>query len=201
MTSQQEYSLHIVSKGEASDSIKAYIEKKLEKLERLTNNIIDIHVRVEVQKRDQSVNIIMKFSHFNVQAHAVSHDLYLSIDRAIERLQNKLRKWKTKIQQHHVKKPPMQEMKVNVFSGGEEYLNSINDAIQDYTQDQVENMLAPPEIVKQKARPLKTLTVEEALMKIELSMDNFLVFRSEEDQKLKVVYRRRDQSYGLLQPE
>ena len=47
--------------------------------------------------------------------------------------------------------------------------------------------------------PLKTLTQEEAIMKMEITDDPFLIFRSEEDQKIKVIYRREDRNYGLVQ--
>ncbi len=58
----------------------------------------------------------------------------------------------------------------------------------------------PHEIVEQEKRPLKTLTFDEALMKMELSGDAFLLFKSEEDQKLKVIYRRSDGHYGVIDP-
>ncbi|MCF7851635.1 MAG: ribosome-associated translation inhibitor RaiA [Simkaniaceae bacterium] len=202
MENHQEYAIHIVSKNhEISEAIKTYIQNKLAKVERLTNNIIDVHVRIEVQKLDHIVNIVMKFSHFNVQAHAMTHDLYLSVDRAVEKLQRKLYKWKTKIQDHHNRQKEIISVPVDVFAKTETYLDAINDAIEDENISEAESLLAPPSIVKTKTRSLKTLKLEEALMKMELSADNFLVYRSEEDQKLKVVYRRRDQSYGLLQPE
>ena len=202
MEDVQAYEIHIVSKHkEASGSIRDYITTKLAKLERLSDNIIDVHVRCEVQKLSHNVSIGMKFSHFMVQAHASTHDLYQSIDRAVEKLQRKLEKWKSKIKHHHVQVPEMVEMPIDVYEHTEAYLTEINDEIEDVTQDAVEEMLAPPKIQKTKTRNLKTLTLNEALMKLELSMDNFLLFRAEEDQKLKVVYRRRDNSYGLLQPE
>ena len=44
-------------------------------------------------------------------------------------------------------------------------------------------------------------TQEEAIMKMELSEDNFLIFRSEEDTKLKVIYRRSDGNFGVIELE
>lgn len=58
-----------------------------------------------------------------------------------------------------------------------------------------------PRVVKEKARPLKICTLQEAVMKMELSGDRFLIFRSEEEQRLKVIYRRHDQSYGVMSIE
>ena len=67
--------------------------------------------------------------------------------------------------------------------------------------DNLQKDYALPKVVKKKKRPLKTLTIDEAVMKMELSDDNFKVYRSEEDQALKVIYRRRDGSYGVISPE
>jgi putative sigma-54 modulation protein len=60
---------------------------------------------------------------------------------------------------------------------------------------------SPPQIIGTETKPLKMLTLDEAIMKVDLSGDNFLIFRCEEDQKLKVLYRRTDGHYGLIQPE
>jgi putative sigma-54 modulation protein len=48
---------------------------------------------------------------------------------------------------------------------------------------------------------MKTLTQNEAIIKMELSGDQFLIFRSEEDRKLKVIYRRSDDHYGIIAVE
>ena len=199
---KQAYKMSIVSKNhEASDHVKDYLATKLAKIEKVANGIIDIHVALEVHKIDHIIHISVKFSHFKVDAHATTHDMYQSIDKAIERLQKKLQKWKTQIQDHNTKKLSFVNVPVDVFEKTEGYLDQINDMIEDTNFEKMEQLFSLPQIIKSKTRPLKTLTIKEALMKIELSSDNFLLFRSEEDQKLKVIYRRRDQSYGLLQPE
>jgi putative sigma-54 modulation protein len=49
--------------------------------------------------------------------------------------------------------------------------------------------------------PIRTLTQDEATMKFELSGDDFLIFKSEEDLKTKVMFRRKDQNLGVIQVE
>jgi putative sigma-54 modulation protein len=202
MIAGQDFNLSITSKHiQATDGIRQYLLSKLAKIEKLNHHIIDVHVKLEVQKLDQTVLITMKFSHFLITAHATTTDMYASIDLAVDRLQGKLRKWKTKIQAHHNKKMTAIEVPVSVFEMDKDELNEINDAIEEFNLEKEENALTPPKVVKSKLRHLKILTLQEALLKMDLSDDNFLVYRSEEDQKLKVLYRRRDKSYGLLQPE
>jgi putative sigma-54 modulation protein len=202
MSLEQGFNIMITSKHiDATDGIKQYLMSKLAKVERLTHQVIDGHVKLEVQKLDHTVLITLKFSHFLITTHATTTDLYASIDLAVERLQAKLRKWKTKIQENHHKKLSLIEVPVTVFEKDQEQLDQINDAIEDLNGEMMEAVLNIPKVVKSKLRPLKILTLQEALLKMDLSDDNFLVYRSEEDQKLKVLYRRRDKSYGLLQPE
>ena len=202
MSETQEYNISIFCKHmAATDSIKGYIAEKLAKIERMTPGMIDVHVKLEVHKHDQSATISMRFSHFQVTAHSVTADLYVSIDEAIRRLFKKLRKWKTKIQDHHAEKLASVEIPVSIFEKEITETDEINDAILEANADELEDILAVPKIAKSKLRSMKKLTLEEAMLKMDLSDDNFLIYRSHEDQKLKVLYRRRDKSYGLLQPE
>lgn len=202
MIQGQDYNLTLVSKQvQSSDAIKAYLVDKLLKVEKMMPQLIDIHAKFEVQKLDNTVLLTMKFSHFLVTAHATTTDMYASIDLAVDRLLSKLRKWKSKIQQHHHTKLNAVDVPVTIFEKTQDELNAINDEIDEENAKQTESIFIDPKIVKSKLRKLKVLTLKEALFKMDLSDDNFLVYRSEEDQKLKVLYRRRDKSYGLLQPE
>ena len=56
-------------------------------------------------------------------------------------------------------------------------------------------------IISREKHPLKTLTDGEALMKMDLSGDHFLIYRSEESQRLKVMYRRDDGDFGVIEAE
>jgi putative sigma-54 modulation protein len=77
----------------------------------------------------------------------------------------------------------------------------VNDDIEEENFQKMMNEFSMPEVTKTKARSLRLLTTEEAIMRLELSGDAFLLYRCQEDQQLKVIYKRRDQSVGILQPE
>ena len=127
--------------------------------------------------------------------------MYSAIDKAFERLHAKLRKWKDKIQDHHAKGLAVTEMEVNVLEHAQHEIEEINQEIVDANNAALQKEYSLPKVIKKKKRPLKILTIEEAVMKMELSNDNFKIYRSEEDQALKVIYRRRDGSYGIIAPE
>jgi len=183
---------------EVTTPLKNYVMEKVAKVEHLNHQGIDMIVRLDVQKLEHTVNIVMKFSHFKVQVHATTEEMYSAIDKAFDRLKTKLRKWKGRIQDHHAKGIPAVDLDVNVLEKQPLDVDLINDDIEEVTLQEMEASCAKPKVYKKKSRPLKTLNLDEAVMKMELSSDNFLIYRSEEDRKLKVLYRRKDNSYGII---
>lgn len=184
-----------------TDSMKEYAIEKLSKIEKFHNHIMDIHVTMDVQKVEQSVIIMLHLEHFRVKVSASSSDMYASIDRAVEKLQTKIRRWKDRIQDHHKKSRSVVDLQVNVLKRPFTDLELINEAIE--LENAMEEMerFEVPQIIGSDSRPMKTLTTEEAIMKMELSDDGFMLYRGEEDRKLKVIYRRNDGNYGLILPE
>lgn len=199
---EQEYAISVLGKNiEITKPIRDYIDEKIAKIEALSTDIIDIKARLDVQKLNHTVDIFMKFSHFRVNVRASTENMYSAIDKAFERLYAKLRKWKSRIQDHHVKGVSVTEMEVNVFEHAQHEIDEINKEIVDSNNENLQKGYSLPKVIKKKKRPLKTLTIDEAVMKMELSDDNFKIYRSEEDQSLKVIYRRRDGSYAIVSPE
>lgn len=198
----QSYNVSVTGKNiEITKPIRDYVDEKIAKIEMITNHIIDINVKLDVQKLNHTVDIILKFSHFKVKVRAITENMYSAIDKSFERLYIKLRKWKSRIQDHHAKGVSVTEMEVNVLEHAQHELDEINEEIIDENNRSLEQDFAPPKVIKKKKRPLKNLTLDEAVMKMELSDDHFMIFRSEEEQALKVIYRRRDGSYGVVVPE
>ena len=198
---QQEYTVNIIGKHiEVTKPIRDYVEEKISKIESLSTHIIDVRVNLDVQKLNHTVDIIMKFSHFKVNVHAITENLYPSIDKAFERLYTKLRKWKSRIQDHHAKGVSVTEMEINVFEHAQHEIEEINQEIIDANNESLKEDYVLPKVIKKKKRSLKNLTMDEAVMKMELSNDHFMIYRSEEEQALRVIYRRRDGSYGVVSP-
>ena len=196
------YSMHISGKHiEVTEPIQHYIEEKMGKIETISTHIIDIRVVLEVQKLNHKVDITMKFSHFRVNVHALTENMYTAIDKAFERLSRKLKKWKNKIQDHHAKGVSVTELEVNVLEHKREEDDALSQDIIDANNATLHDDYTLPKVLKKKSRPMKELTLEEAVMKMELSNDHFMIYRSEEDKYLKVIYRRRDGSYGIISPE
>src|SRR5262249_16243056 len=110
------------------------------------------------------------------------------------------RRYKTKMQEHHPREQlaPI-EMNVNVLGYPE--LEEFDEEF-DVERDESIATFRPHRIIKKESIPLKTLTYDEAILKMEFCDDPFLVFRNVEDQKIKVIYRRhQDGNYGVIETE
>lgn len=185
-----------------TDAMQQYAIDKIQKIERFTNRVIDVDVIMDIQKLDHRVDITMKVEQIIIRSTASSDNIYASIDKAIDKLTAQLRRYKSRINEHQLRGSNSENINVKILESKEEdILNEVNDEILSENAANLIEKYTPHRIVSEETRPLKTLNYNEAVMKMELSGDAFIVFRAEEDQKLKVIYRRKDGNYGIIEPE
>ena len=199
----QEYDVKVTGRHVlVTDAMKDYASEKIGKIERFNLRIIDVMVTMDIQKLQHIVNIELKVNDFRLKSTAISDDMYASIDKAVDKVQAQLRRYKERLTDRHTRGLKVVDMQVNVLKRNpNEDIDEVNDEIEEETARRLEQEFRPHEIVKTETRPLKMLTTEEAMMKMELSGDLFLLYRCEEDQKLKLIYRRADGDYGIVAPE
>lgn len=195
------FSVEITGKHiQISKAMETYVLEKISKIQRFTNNILDITVTLEVQKISHSVAIVMKFLHFRIQAHSTTVDLYAAIDGAFNKIYRLIRKYKEKLKNHRNTNLSTIDMSVHVFDKIDD-LEDINDEIEEENLKEELAQYSIPEIVAKETMAIKMLTQAEAIMKLELAGESFLIYKSEEDQKLKVLYKRLDEKLGLVEVE
>lgn len=183
-----------------TDAMKAYAIEKVSKVEKFSTRIIDVNITMDVQKLQHRAAIVLKVDHTKIKSEAISEDMYLSIDRAVKKLEAQLSRYHSKIHDHHAKGVPTVDMIVNVL--GHDDLYDVNGEIEEETHQLLIEKYGPRSVVRQEKMPLKTLTQDEAIMKMDLSGDAFMLYRGEEDRKLKVIFRREeDGQYAIVQPE
>lgn len=191
------YNISIAAKHIAmTEAIKTYVIEKMSKVERFTDQVLDLKVTLDIQKLQHIVTAQIKFSHFKIYVHATLDDLYAAIDKVADRLTKLVRKYKNKLQDHVAKPIEEVDMQVNVLSASPE--DEVNDAIEEENARKREELFSFHQVVSKETMPLKVLREEEAVMKMELSGDSFLVYQGEEDQKIKVIYRREDDNFGVI---
>lgn len=199
---EEAYDIHVVGRHvHVTDSMKDYAIEKVSKIERFNTRILDVQITMDIQKLEHRVDIILKVNQVSIKSHAITDDMYASIDLAVDKIRRQLLKYKDRLQDHQARGVPAIEMNVNVLAPFDDVLGEINDKIDGENSRRDGERFNVPEIVSRESRSLKTLTAAEAVMKLDLSGDHFLVFRSEEDRKLKIIYRRTDGKYGVIEAE
>jgi putative sigma-54 modulation protein len=199
----EEYEVSVTGHNvEVTDAMRDYAIEKISKMERFSQRIISVHVVMEVQKLLQKVDIVMNVDNIVIKSTAINGDIYFSIDEAAHKLQTQLLRYKQRIQDHHVKPVKEVDMHVNVVRPlSDAELTEINDEIDFENRERLLKKYGPKQIISTEKRSLKQLTVNEAVMKLDLSNDSFLLFLCEEDRKLKLIYRRKDGNFGIIEPK
>lgn len=196
----ESYNISVVAKHfQITDAIRNYVFDKVSKVEKIAEHIIDVTVTLDAQKLEHSCSILMNFIHFHIKVHASTDNIYSAIDKASGRLLQLVRKYKSKLQSHRFKDLTTVDIHVNVIEGLKDDVKIVNEEIEAETARQERERYEMHRVVAKETMPLKTLRHDEAVMKMEISDDPFLIFKAEEDQKIRVIYRRSDQNYGLVQ--
>ncbi len=163
-----------------TSGLKASIEQKLGKLERYFTPDTDIIVTLSVEKERQKIEVTIPVKGNIIRSEQVSDDMYVSIDLVEEVIERQLRKYKNKLIAKH------QE-------AGNFQLDFLTDTdIPD--DDEIK-------IIRTKRFGIKPMFAEDACVQMELLGHNFFVFRNAETDEVNVVYKRKDNTYGLIEPE
>jgi putative sigma-54 modulation protein len=172
-----------------TDGMKQHAIDRIHKLEHIAGRIVDVQVTMDIQKLAHRVDILLKYGHTLIRSHAATTDMYVSIDEAVNKLENQLKKYKNKLIDYHKKGHPVQEIPVSVYG-------PIEEELEEKALEGVFHRVVASEVQK-----LRILTREEAIMKMEFSLDPVMVYRVEDTGKIQVIYRRPDGNYGIIEPE
>ncbi len=198
----EEYPIHVVGRHvDVSEAMKSYAVDKLKKIKRFGGRLIEATIVMDIQKLVHSVDFILNVNNTKIKVSGITENMYSAIDQAIDHLETKLRRYHKRLSVHHAKGTKEIDMNVNVIRTPVDPLVDVNDQIEEENLVVVEEELRFHPVISKETLPLKTLNQDEAIMKLELSGDPFMIYRSEEDRKLKVIYRRDDGNYGVIETE
>lgn len=178
--------MKIIFKGkhiEVTDAMRNYIEKRLNKIERHFDHILEVIVTLSVEKNRQIVEATLQASRALIRAEEETDDMYASIDKVADKLERQIQKYKEKYLQ---KTHPCSERKGLVNEG-------VN--VEDGEPDKI------VKIVRTKRFAIKPMSVEEAAMQMDLLGHNFFVFANDNTNKVNVLYKKKDGNFGLIEPE
>ena len=164
-------------KIKVTDAIQAHTEEKLKKLDKYfdTPEEITANVLIKVKGKDQTVEVTIPTKKFILRGEETNNDLYAAIDLVTDKLERQIRKNKTKMKKNKEKYIEIKELDISLDE--EESSN----------------------IVKRKQLEVKPMSEEEAMLQMDLLGHTFFVFKAVEDGFTKVVYKRKDGNYGIIE--
>lgn len=162
-----------------TEGLRSAIEEKIGKLERYFTDSTEVHVTLSTEKNRQKIEITIPMKGSIIRAEEVSSDMYVSIDLVEEVIERQLRKYKNKLI----------DKAQNAAHLNQEFIDE-----EVYEDEEIE-------IIRSKKFAMKPMDPEEACVQMELLGHNFFVFRNSETEEVNVVYKRKGNTYGLIEPE
>ena len=162
-----------------SDGLRTAVEDKLGKLERYFTPDTDVHVTLSVEKERQKIEVTIPVKGNIIRSEQTSNDMYVSIDLVEEVIERQLRKYKNKLIQK------------------QQAAGNFQKAFIENDYDENEEV----RIIRSKKFDVKPMYPEDACVQMELLGHNFFVFINAETDQVNVVYKRKGNTYGLIEPE
>ncbi|MCM1183583.1 MAG: ribosome-associated translation inhibitor RaiA [Roseburia sp.] len=161
--------------------LKAAVEDKIGKLEKYFTPETEVHATLSVEKERQKVEVTIPIKGTIIRSEQVSSDMYVSIDLAAEIIERQLKKYRNKFRS---------EQQAGAASLRTDFVDS------SYEADEEEIR-----IVRSKKFDIKPMYAEDACIQMELLGHDFYVFCNAETDEVNVVYKRKGNTYGLIEPE
>ncbi|OQY19983.1 MAG: ribosomal subunit interface protein [Desulfobacteraceae bacterium 4572_35.1] len=171
---------------DSSDPVRTYAEEKVARVKKYIEEPIDAQIVLSVEKKIRHksvVTIVAKGVTIKASAEVID-DMYASIDDVVDKLERQLKRYKEKLKRHTTRKGRERNITKTVFEAAS-----------------VEVEDAEPQVIRSHSFSLKPMSVDEAVMQMDLLHKEFLVFSDDTTEKVTVIYRRKDGNYGLIVPE
>lgn len=179
----------IIVKGRntvVSPAVKAYVEKKIDKVTRQFKAVGDITAVLKVENGNHIAEITVPAKGILLRAQESTKDMYSSIDLVIEKIERQVHKYKTKLMKR--KYNNFRELPADGMPASEP-VPAQADADEEFR------------IIRSKSFTMNPMTPEEAILQMNLLNHDFFVFFDPDFGGISVVYRRKDGNYGLLEPK
>ena len=165
---------------EVTEGLRSAVTEKLGKLEKYFTPETEIIVTLSVEKDRQKIEVTIPVKGNIIRSEQVSNDMYVSIDLVEEVIERQLRKYKTKIIGKHKDGGNLRKEFIEKENEGEE--------------EEVKS-------IRTKQFGMKPMFPEDACVQMELLGHSFFVFRNADTDEVNVVYKRKGNTYGLIEPE
>jgi putative sigma-54 modulation protein len=170
-----------------TEAMKSYAEERLQRLGRFTHFLREVTLVYSVQRAWHIAEVTTRFHDTVLRAEERSNDMYVSVDKAVEKLEQQLDRLKTRMDRR--RRAARDRGEVDEAAEKVVALFGIDEDAQGEGYESIEPLDS-----------MKPMTTEEATLQMELVDHDFFVFMRDENE-VNVLYKRRDGDYGLLVPD
>lgn len=164
---------------DVTEGLRDAVYDKLGRLEKYFNEDTKVQVTFSVEKERQKIEVTIPMKGHIIRAEQVSDDMYVSIDMVVEIIERQVTRYKKKLVD--------QKQDAQYFKS--EFVEE-----EDYDDDEVK-------IIRSKRFAVKPMYPEDACVQMDLLGHSFYVFRNAETDEVNVVYKRKGNTFGLIEPE
>ncbi|RKH70688.1 ribosome-associated translation inhibitor RaiA [Corallococcus sp. AB049A] len=193
----------------ASDSLKEYAREKVERVNRLLDRAGEAHVVLSLERHLHHADITIHSGAWILRGREKSDDMYASIDLAMDKIERQLRRYRDKLKSHHGKEKVHHR---------QDLVKVRHDVFELHEPEQAAEASAPAAQAAPAAAPapvaesgvarlvrtthlaIQSLSVDDAVMQMNLMNNDFYVFQNQQSQALSIVYRRKEGGFGLIEP-
>jgi len=176
---------YIARKVDLGDDARQLAEKKLAKIKKYFNDILDVRLEIAQERHLYVADLLVRGKDFDVKSTSQNKDLTTAIQDAVDKLEIQARRAKTRLKDHKSRVGRGEPSLAPAEEGAEPEPAPAGEA----------------RIVERRTITVKPMSVEEAVMQMERLHTDFLVFRNSSSDAINVLYRRAGQDLGLITPE
>jgi len=177
---------------ETSDSLKDYANEKVERAKKYLDRSGEAHVVLSLERHLHHADITIHSGAFVLRGREKSEDMYASIDLAMDKIERQLRRYKEKLKNHHGRNFEHHQRSALT------HLKVRHDVVAVSEPEKGLNDVAP-RIVRSNEFLIRPMSVDDAVMQMDLMNNDFLVFTNADSREMNVIYRRKDGHYGLIE--
>jgi putative sigma-54 modulation protein len=178
-----------------SDRDRDYAERKLQRLTRYFNSVRDAHLLHSVQRNWHIIEVLIDLNGTILRAEERTPDFSSAVDQVVDKLEHQLRRLKDRVKQHKGRAAAPTVAAVLADFAEEAPAASRGGTAVALAEEE------PLGVVRRKRFAIKSMTVDEASLELELLHHDFHAFLNDQTGEVNVLYRRRDGGYGLLELE
>ncbi len=188
---------------EPTEALKSYARERMERVRKYLPDPISCHVVLSTERHNHRIDVSFQLHNgLAVAGHETTENMYSSIDLCIAKIERQVRKYKGKLEgmkarPHNVHALPWSHSIVSEAFGS--IGGETNGHEQVSSPDHGSTMSPEFKVVKTEKFHAQPLSVADAIVQLNLQHEPFLVFRSDTDGQVAVVYKREDGAYGLIE--